>query len=102
MRNIWIAASLAALALAPIHIGSHLAQKAAKKIVSEVVQEGLEDACREAALGATLDAVASDAASDFVSRARDIRDDVEMGARAGDGIEAAMRAANVAARLGDA
>ena len=102
MQNIWIAASLAVVALAPIDIGGHLAQKAARKIVSEVVEEGLEDAFREATLSATLDAVASDAASEFVSGGRDIHDYVEMGARASDGIDAAMRAANVAARLDDA
>jgi hypothetical protein len=92
-------------------IGSHLAQRAARKVVSEAVQEGLGDAIREAALSRTLDAVADNAATELSDSARDIRDDaawhdygdihdnIEMGVVAGDGVAAAMRAADVASKL---
>jgi len=69
--------------------------------VSEAVEEGLGDALREAALGASLDAIADRGAREFADGAHDLRDYAEMGAVASDGVEAAMRAADVAKRLDD-
>jgi hypothetical protein len=112
MHTTLIVATLAVFAM-DLGIGSHLAQRAARKVVSEAVQEGLGDAIREAALSATLDAVADNAAAEFADRAGDIRDDaaghdfgdihdaIDLGAAASNGVEAAMRAADVASKLDD-
>ena len=99
MQTTVIFVTLAAFTMFSDSIGSRLAQKAAKKIVSEAVEEGLGDAFREAALSASLDAIADRSAMEFADRAHDVRDYVEMGALASDGVEAAMRAADVAKRL---
>src|SRR5215831_13659043 len=123
---VWVLGTVSLTAFAiDLGIGSHLAQRAARKVVGEAVQNGLEDAFRDAALSTTLDAVADHAATEFADRARDnhdyadfpdntkphdysdvhktgdIQDYLEMGAVAGDGVQAAMRAADVASKLDD-
>src|SRR5262245_3035902 len=98
MHSTFIVATLVAFAI-DLNIGSHLSQTAARKVVSEAVENGLGDALRERALGATLDAVADRSDFEFADRANNIQNYARIGATASDGVEAAMRAADVASRL---
>jgi hypothetical protein len=98
MPSTLIVATLVVFAI-DLNIGGHLAQRAARKVISEAAQDGLGDALRDKALDVTLDAVADHGDFESADRANDIQDYIQMGATASDGIETAMRAADVASRL---
>jgi hypothetical protein len=100
MHGTLIVATLVVFAI-DLNIGGHLAQRAARKVISEAAQEGLGDALRDKALDASLDAVADHVDFESADRANDTQDYIQMGATASDGIETAMRAADVASKLDD-
>jgi len=103
MRTIWFVAIV--IAAASVVLAGDWKSDLAKQAVGRVVREGLEDAAKDAALDAALD-VASDDMSPAVrnyaaSRFRDIDDHIEFAAEVGEGVEAAMRVADVADTLDD-
>jgi hypothetical protein len=72
----------------------------AKTAVGHAVREGLQDAVQDAALDAAFDAVAPEAVDFAADRLRDRAGDVAFAATTvGDGIETAMRVADVADKL---
>ena len=98
MYNIWIAASIMALAISP-DIGGGLAKRAAREVVGHVAQEALEDALKDAALNASLDAFADEYPADVTFGPPEFDHYMGVGADVSDGVEAAMRAADIAEKL---
>ena len=101
MRRLWFAA-LAVAAVQVVHAGNWKGD-VAKKAVGRAVRRGLQQAAREAALSAALDAasnvVVRGAATYTTSGLHDLDEYTAVSAAVGDGIESAMRAADVAERL---
>ena len=97
--------SIAALAAACLCFAADTAADwkadVAGKVVGRVVREGLEEAMKDAALDAALDAAARGAAEYTASELRDIDKLDTIGATVGEGIETAMRVADVADTLDD-
>lgn len=103
MRTVWFVAI--AVAAASVALAGDWKSDLARTAIGSAVREGIEDAAKDAALDAALD-VASDAilpsARNYaVSRFRDIDDHIEFAADVGEGVEAAMRVADVAETLDD-
>ena len=73
----------------------------ARRAVGRVVQEALEDAIEDAALGRALD-TATEATAYAAPKLRQIDEFVVVGGAVSDGVETAMRVADVAERLDDA
>jgi hypothetical protein len=98
MLNIRLIGVLAAavMAVASTGFAGDWKEYFARKVVGHVVEEAIEDAVEDAALDATLDTVARGAA-----RTLAIDDDDVIGEAVGDGIETAMRVADVADPLDD-
>jgi hypothetical protein len=72
----------------------------ARRAVGRVVQEALEDAIEDAALDRALD-IATDAAAYATPRLRHIDELADVGDAVSDGVETAMRVADVAETLDD-
>ena len=73
----------------------------ARRAVGRVVQEALEDAIEDAALDRALD-TATEATAYAAPKLRPIDELVDVGEAVSDGVETAMRVADVAERLDDA
>ena len=74
----------------------------AKRVVGRAVREGLEDALKDAALDATLDTVVPEVADYTSVRFRDVGQLETIGEVVTDGVDTAMRVADVADTLDDA
>jgi hypothetical protein len=121
-----IGAALVALAVGfvPVGVAADWKTKAVSKTVGKAAREGLEDAARNAALDATLDAALPDNVADVAKKAMDFDvDDAKdaindagkdekrkvkkidsrdvIGAVAGEGVEDALRVADMAKTLDD-
>jgi hypothetical protein len=72
----------------------------ARQVVGRAVREGLENAIKDAALDAALD-TATEAATYTAPRLRDSDELVTFGAAVSEGVETAMRVADVASTLDD-
>jgi len=72
----------------------------ARQALGRAVREGLENAIKDAALDAALDA-ATETATYAAPRLRDIDELATFGAAVGEGVETAMRVADVASTLDD-
>jgi hypothetical protein len=101
---------LVLVATASLAAGGDWKGDLAKRVVTHAVREGLEEAAEEAALDVALnaaaDAIGPDGLAYGVSRLPDLDIDfdeyVEVGDVVSDGIESAMRVADVADKLDDA
>ena len=93
--------ALAVVAVAATHVlAGDWKNRVAGKVIGELVEEGIEDAVEDAALDAALDM--GRAAARTVPGARNVDDLRDIGDEVVDGVETAMRVADIAERLDDA
>jgi hypothetical protein len=92
------AVAAASLAFAAVGAAADWKGDVARKAVGRVVREGLENAIKDAALDAALD-TATEAATYTAPRLRDVDELATFGAALSEGVESAMRVADVASTL---
>lgn len=101
MRLIAILATVA-LAVPATGLTGDWAADLARKAIGNAAREGIGDALKDEAVGAALDAAATGAAMYVDSERRQRYEREEIGESVSTGVEAAMRAADVAEALDDA
>jgi hypothetical protein len=103
MQNIRLVAALAAGAMVavPAIAAGDWKDRFAGKVIGEVVEEGIEDAVEDAALDAALDVAVGSAVAAVAPGVSDRGDVRDIGDNVVDGVETAMRVADVADTLDD-